>query len=123
MTDTPESYEKDIDDITNYINVCTEQAQSIRDDISEYDKGVNEMRQIADRIEKINSPKKRWYEYLGVKPVKQRFTFEIEGRPVFTEQELAERRAFLDGYDAGRKDGDSHKAYKLWHKMIQHSDK
>ena len=68
-------------------------------------------------IEENSKPTKRWWHYLGVKPVKPRFTFIIDGRPEFTAEELAERRAFLDGYDAGRVDGDSHKAYKLWAKM------
>ena len=68
-------------------------------------------------IEENSKPTKRWWHYLGIKPVQQKFTFEIEGRPTFTEEELAERRAFLDGFNEGRKDGDAHKAYKLWRKM------
>ena len=84
---------------------------------SEWDKGMKEMRDITQKIAEINKPKKRWYEYLGVKPVKRKFSFEIDGRPQYTDQELAERRAFLDGFDAGRTDGDAHTAYKLWRKL------
>ncbi len=68
-------------------------------------------------IEKNSKPTKRWWHYLGIKPVKPRFTFIIDGRPEFTAEELAERRVFLDGYSAGRVDGDCHMAYKLWKKM------
>ena len=85
--------------------------------LSEWDKGAQEMREISNKLAEIDKPKKRWYEYLGVKPVQQKFTFEIEGRIEFTEEELAERRAFLDGFNEGRKDGDAHKAYKLWRTM------
>ena len=85
---------------------------------SEWDKGTKEMREISQKIAEINKPKKRWYEYLGVKPAQPKpFMFDIEGRPAFTDRELAERRAFLDGYENGRRDGDSHEAYKLWRKI------
>ena len=85
--------------------------------LSEWDKGAQEMREISNKLAEIDKPKKRWYEYLGVKPAQQKFTFAIEGRIEFTEEELAERRAFLDGFNEGRKDGDAHKAYKLWRTM------
>jgi len=114
--------EKCMSDIDNMVRVRLEQADSIRGDVSDYEKGVIEMRRLANKLDEINQPKKRWYEYLGVKPVPRRFTFEIKDRPTFTEQELAERRAFLDGFDAGRTDGDAHTAYKLWRKLTGKTD-
>jgi len=67
-------------------------------------------------VKENSKPTKRWWHYLGIKSSKPKFTFIIDG-PEFTVEELAERRAFLDGYSAGRTDGDSHKAYKLWQIM------
>lgn len=110
-------FDTELANIDNMVKVYSEQADSIRDDVSEYEKGVKEMREMTAKLEEINQPKKKWWEYLGIKPAKQKFMFEIEGRPKFTEQELAERRAFLDGFDAGRTDGDAHTAYKLWRKL------
>jgi len=83
---------------------------------------LEDMKQQMQRIEENMKPTKRWWHYLGIKPVKPKFMFEIEGRPTFTEQQLAERRAFLDGYCAGRQDGDAGPAYKLWRKMRDYEE-
>ena len=79
----------------------------------------DDMMRMMDIIEENSKPTKRWWHRFYT-PKQPQFTFEIEDRPTFTEQELAERRAFLDGYSAGRKDGDPGPAYKLWKKMRDH---
>lgn len=85
--------------------------------IAERDAALKEdMIRTIQVVEENSKPTKRWYHRF-YKPKQQEFMFEIEGRPVFTEQELAERRAFLDGYSSGRVDGDAHKAYKAWKTM------
>lgn len=120
MPEQIDIFEKEMEAMDKHIEICKEQAHRIRDEVSAYDRGVEELRQMSTKIEEINQSKKRWWHFFKSPSP---HTFEIEGRPVFTEQQLAERRAFLDGYDAGRKDGDKHDAYNLWRKMIDHSDK
>ncbi len=83
---------------------------------------LEDMKQQIRMIEENSKPTKRWWHRF-IKPSPPAFLFEIEGRPTFTEEELAERRAFLDGFEAGRKDGDAGPAYKLWRRMKEHSDK
>ena len=81
----------------------------------------DDMERMMKIVEENSKPEKRWWHFF-FKPSQPEFTFDVEGRPTFTEQELAERRAFLDGYSAGRRDGNAHEAYKLW-KRMQDSDK
>ena len=85
--------------------------------IAEREEALHEdMKRVINVVEENSKPTKRWWHHI-IKPTQPKFLFDIEDRPTFTKEELAERRAFLDGFDAGRSDGDSHKAYKLWAKM------
>ena len=91
--------------------------------IAERNEALHEdMKRAISIIDENSKPTKRWW-HAFIKPTQPKTMFEIEGRPIFTEKELAERRAFLDGYSAGRTDGDCHEAYTLWRKMIDNSDK
>ncbi len=90
--------------MTHYSKTIAERDEALKED----------MKRVIDVVAENSKPTKRWWHYFK-KPTPM--TFDIPGRPIFTEQELAERRAFLDGFDSGRKDGDSHEAYKLWKKM------
>jgi hypothetical protein len=83
--------------------------------IAERDEALHEdMKRVINVVKENSKPTKRWWH---VFKKSSPMTFDIPGRPTFTKEELAERRAFLDGYGEGRKDGDSHEAYKLWKKM------
>lgn len=119
--------EKCMADIDNMVRVRLEQADSIRGDVSEYDKGVIEMRRLANKLEEINTPKKRWWHFwLGIKPVPKPMTSAIYEMTYgtttpFTENEISERDAFLAGYEAGRRDGDAHAAHRLWLKIRENS--
>ena len=86
--------------------------------IAERDSALRQdMADTITMIEENSRPTKRWWHRFVTVRRHSWPQFEIKDRPVFTEEQLAERRAFLDGFDAGRADGDSHKAYRLWARM------
>ncbi len=114
MTD---KYEESMAEMDKKIAAIEFEADLLKKTIEDDMKSKDETQALMEKIEEINAPEKRWYHRFFPKKKQQPFVFQIEGRPEFTEQELAERRAFLDGYSAGRVDGDAHKAYRLWKKM------
>jgi hypothetical protein len=98
---------------TAYSRSTKERDEALRED----------MKRVITVVEENSKPTKRWWHYLGIKPRQPAIKIEgIENLPTFTEQELAEKRAFLDGFNAGRTDGDPGPAYKLWRKMRDHEE-
>jgi len=119
--------EKCMADIDNMVSVRLEQADSIRDDISEYDEGVIEIRKLANKLDEINNPKKKWWQFFKKETPKPlvsaiyEMTYGDNQPAAPTEIELAEKQAYLDGFSEGRHDGDAMKAYRLWRKMKEHT--
>lgn len=91
--------------------------------MSKVDEEVKEMRELMDKTDPLLSEKEPFLTRINpFKKSRKDITSNIYeltyGHPEpFSEQELAERRAFIDGYEAGRKDGSSKEAYRLWKKM------
>ena len=82
----------------------------------------SDMERMMVIVEENSVPEKRWWHFF-VKPKQEAVVIHYEeDTMVLSEQDRLERRAFLDGYSEGRKDGDAHKAYKLWRKMMDHNN-
>ena len=77
----------------------------------------DDMIRMMNVVEENMQPTPRWWHRF-IKPKMERIVVEVpDNVHVLTEQEQAERRAFLDGYNAGRQDGDAGPAYKLWYRI------
>lgn len=96
--------------------------RELTDEIDAHEKQVLEMRELMNKTNSVlESKRNKFFDLFKKKPKSITSSIHELTYP-FAEQELAERRAFLDGYEAGRKDSDSHKAYGLW-RQLQKSDK